>query len=133
MHKHDLNRVEFYSKENMAGGIQLSKGEKILRNNINKEIIDINDILEFYHINKYLEHELFLKDWTESDIHDFKKKSLEFDRIVKNFFSKIDDSNINQYYEQTLSGYIDSFWEIINNLNCYKKISKTIFKTILHN
>lgn len=133
MHKHDLNRVEFYSKEDMAGGIQLSKGEKILRNNINKEIIDINDILEFYHINKYLEHELFLKDWTESDIHDFKKKSLEFDRIVKNFFSKIDDSNINQYYEQTLSGYIDSFWEIINNLNCYKKISKTIFKTILHN
>lgn len=133
MHKQDLNRVQFYSKEDMAGGIQLSKGEKILRKDINAEITDINDVLEFYHINKYFEHELFLKVWTESDIHNFKKKSIEFDRLIKNFFSKIDDGNINQYYEETLDGYIDSFWEIINNLNCYKKISKTTFKNILVN
>lgn len=32
MHEHDFNKVEFYSKEDLAGGLQLSKGESILRN-----------------------------------------------------------------------------------------------------
>ena len=31
MHKHDLNRVVFYSKGDMSGGHHLSKGEHILR------------------------------------------------------------------------------------------------------
>lgn len=32
MHNYDTNRVEFYSKEDLAGPFQLSKGENILRN-----------------------------------------------------------------------------------------------------
>ena len=55
MNKHDvdLNRVVFYSKEDMAGNHQLAKGESILRSEEQTAYTDINDILEIYNIKKY--------------------------------------------------------------------------------
>lgn len=131
MHQYDFNRVEFFSKKDMGAGMQLSKGEKILRENLTKKITNINDVLEFYHIKKYIENDIFLKIWTETDIENFKKKSIEFDTLIKDFFSKIENGNIIEFYEDIISNYIDSFWEIINNLSCYKKISKNSFEKIL--
>ena len=52
-HKCDLNRVEFYSKEDMAGGHELSKAELILKSEIQSTYEDINDMLELYNIKKY--------------------------------------------------------------------------------
>jgi hypothetical protein len=42
MSKIDLNRVVFYSKEDMAGGMQLRKGENILRSPLKDGYSDIN-------------------------------------------------------------------------------------------
>ncbi len=50
MHEHDFNRVEFYSKEDLAGGLQLSKGESILRNETKLIYEYINNALELYNI-----------------------------------------------------------------------------------
>lgn len=133
MHKHDLNRVEFYSKEDMAGGYHLSKGEHILRNETKSVYEDINDVLELYNIKQYLDNELYLKSWTEKDIADFKEKATEHGRIVCHFMSKINDSNVISYYEQLMHGYINSFWELVNNQKIYKQISADNFATILTN
>jgi hypothetical protein len=46
MHENDLNKVVFHSKEDMAGGHYLQKGEHILRTDIKSDYSDINDILE---------------------------------------------------------------------------------------
>jgi hypothetical protein len=54
MRKHDLNRVEFYSKEDMAGGHQLSKGEHILRNDIKSDYSDINEVFRTLQLKKIL-------------------------------------------------------------------------------
>ena len=45
MHQHDLNRVHFYSVEDLAGSHQLSKGEKILRAEIKSNYNDVNEVL----------------------------------------------------------------------------------------
>lgn len=74
MHNHDLNRVEFFSKEDMASGHQLSKGECILRKDIFPNYTDINDVLELYNIKKYIDNNLYLKDWSQEDIEDFNQK-----------------------------------------------------------
>jgi len=89
MHKYDPNRVIFYSKEDMAAGLQLSKGERILRSELSKNLTGINDVLELYHINKYIANELYLNNWTDEDIKNFKQKYSEYDKIIKLFFSKI--------------------------------------------
>jgi len=133
MHKYDLNRVEFYSKEDMAGGYHLSKGEHILRNETKSVYEYINDILELYNIKQYLDNELYLKSWSQNDIEDFKQKAIEYGRIIGQFMSKINDRNITTYYEQLLHGYINSFWELVNNQKIYKQISSENFETILTN
>ena len=131
MHETDLNRVIFHSRENMAGGHQLQKGEHILRSDIKSDFSDINDILELYNIKKYIDNELFLKKWSQDDIDSFKEKAKDYGKVVGRFMSTIDDTNATKYYQDTLQGYVHSFWELINNQNGFKRISKHTFSDIL--
>jgi hypothetical protein len=133
MHNYDLNRVEFFSKEDMAGGHQLSKGEHILRKETSSNYTDINDVLELYNIKKYIDNDLYLRNWTQEDISDFKQKVAEYGKVIGQFMSKIDDSNVVDFYEKTLRGYVSSFWEIVSNQNVFKRISKANFSRILSN
>jgi hypothetical protein len=131
MHEHDLNRVEFYSKEDMAAGYQLEKAEPILRGTKQTSHSDINDVLEQYNIKKYLDNELYLKNWTKEDIASFKLKATEFGKAVGLFISSINNTNVIDLYKNVLRGYIDDFWELVNNQSVFKRISKENFKTIL--
>ena len=133
MHEHDLNRVEFFSKEDLAGGHQLSKGEHILREETLSDYTDINDVLELYNIKKYIDNELYLKGWTQEDLEDFKQKVSEYGKIIGRFMSNINDDNVIDLYEKTLRGYVSSFWELVNNQNVFKRISKNNFSGILSN
>lgn len=133
MRKSDLNRVVFYSIQDMAGGQQLRKGEPILRAETKSSYEDINEILELYNINKYIDNELFFEDWSSAEILVFKKKALEFENIIGRFISKINDSNVIDLYSKILRNYIDSFWELFNYQSVFKRISKENFKTILLN
>ena len=60
MHETDLNKVVFHSKEDMAGGHNLQKGEHILRSDTKSNYTDINEILELYNLKKYFDNELYL-------------------------------------------------------------------------
>ncbi len=133
MHETDSNRVVFHSKEDMAGGHYLSKGEHILRNETKSDYEDINDVLELYNIKKYIDNEVYLKSWSQDDIADFKQKVTEYSKIVGQFMSSIDDSNVIFYYEQLLHGYINSFWELVDNQKIYKQISSVNIPNILTN
>jgi hypothetical protein len=133
MHETDLNRVIFHSREDMAGGHQLQKGEHILRADIKSDFSDINDILELYNIKKYIDNELFLKKWSQDDIDSFKEKAKDYGKVVGKFISTINDTNATKYYQDTLRGYVHSFWELINNQNGFKRISKRTFSDILTN
>ncbi|WP_126246202.1 hypothetical protein [Chitinophaga rhizosphaerae] len=131
MNRHDVNRVKFYSKEDMAGPYQLLKGEQILKNGFQSDYNDINDVLELYNIKKYLDSDLYLKKWTQEEIIDFKDKAIEYEKIVGHFMSKINDSNVVSLYDTLIHGYVKSFWELVNNHSVYKQISKINFNQIL--
>lgn len=131
MHQTDLNRVKFYSKEDMAGGHELSKAEKTLKNERQPNYNDINDILELYNIKKYFDNQLYLKYWTEEDISNFNARAAEYGKAIGQFLSTVNDDNFIVLYEATLRGYIDSFWELINDQSVFKRISKVTFNTVL--
>jgi len=133
MHEFDLNRVEFYSKEDMAVGHHLQKAEPILRADTKSNYSDINNILELHNLKKYIDNELYLKSWSQEDIANFKIKATEYGKVVGQFMSTFDDSNVVNYYGNTLHGYIHSFWELVNNQSVFKRISKTNFSNILTN
>lgn len=133
MHNADLNKVVFHSKEDMAGGYNLQKGEHILRADTKLNYTDINEILELYNIKKYIDNDLYLRNWTQDDIANFKQKATEFGKAIGRFFATINDNYIVREYEKTLRNYVHSFWEIVNNQNIFKRISKTDFSNILTN
>jgi len=133
MKKSDLNKVAFYSREDMACGHQLQKGEHILRSDLKSNYTDINDIFELYNIKKYIDNELYLISWTNDDITNFKQKTIEFGKVIGQFMATINDSNVVNLYENTLQNYVHSFWELVNNQSVFKQISKPIFSNILSN
>lgn len=59
-----MERVIFYSPNDWAGGYNLKKTEELLETyDENNNYNDINDLLEFYNINKYIENGVYLKEW----------------------------------------------------------------------
>jgi hypothetical protein len=133
MHQTDLNKVVFHSKEDMAGGYNLQKGEHILKADTKSNYKDINEVLELYNIKKYIDNDLYLKSWTQDDITNFKQKATEYSKVVGQFMATIDDSNVVILYGNTLRNYVHSFWELVNNQNIFKRISKSNFTNILTN
>ncbi|VVH66192.1 putative orphan protein, partial [uncultured Gammaproteobacteria bacterium] len=131
MHKTDLDRVRFFSKEDMSGKYQLLKAETILRNATKSDYEDINDVLELYNIKLYIDNKLYLNRWSPEDIALFKQKVSEYSKVVGQFMSNINDNNVVKYYEELFRGYINSFWEIVNNQKIYKQISSNNLGSIL--
>ncbi len=133
MYRYDLNRVRFYSLEDMAGAHELSKGEKILRTKLKPNYTDVNDVLELYSIKKYIDNKLYLISWTPKEIEDFKQQTIQYGKIVGNFFLTINNENVFEIFEQILHDYIKSFWEIVCNHSLLRQISKQNFIKILEN
>lgn len=131
MRKFDKNRIEFYSKEDMSSGHYLQKGENILRADIKPNYTDINDVLELYNLKKYIDNDLYLKDWTPDDLEKFKQKATEYGKIVGQFMSTINDNNVISLYTNVLRNYVRSFWELVNGQGVFKRISKSNFSKIL--
>lgn len=131
MRNYDHDRVEFYSKEDMSAGHNLSKGEHILKGEISKNYTDINDIIELYNIKKYFDCEFRLNKWTDEEFISYKDKVSTFSDIIGKFISKIDDENITDFYNAILGGYVSPFWELVNNQHVYKRISSDNFAFLL--
>jgi len=124
-------RVVFYSINDMMGPSHLRRGEVIMNSKNDKENLDINDILERYHIKKYLDNGLYLNHWTPLQIKYFDSRVTEFAIEVGNFFSRIDSKNIEELYQKIPHNYIESFWEIVNNHKVYQRVSNNKLAKIL--
>lgn len=131
MHKHDPNRVVFYSKIDGSGPNNLRKCELILESKTINEQLNINDFLERYHIKKYFDSELYLSHWTPSQINVFLTKIDEDIIEIGKFFSRINSENIEGLYMTVPHKYVESFWEIVNNHNVFLRISNNKLNEIL--
>lgn len=126
-----ISRIKFHSKEDLAIGYYLKKCEEILRSEIKSDYNNINDIIELYNIQLYIENELYLKSWSKEDIKQFEQKADEFRKTVGSFISNIKDDNIVHFSQELSWEYNSQFWQLIDNRNVYKQISKAVFLSIL--
>lgn len=133
MNSKEIDRVVFYSKEDMATDHNLNKVENLLNNFTPKQKLTINDLFEFYNIKLYFENGLFLKNWNDG----VKKKYFEI--VEKNWIPlkekliKIDDQNIELILVELDYRYENNFWDLINKLGIYKRLPKSKSKGILNN
>lgn len=131
MKSNELNRVVFFSVEDMSGGHNLMKAEKLLDNiALNKEF-EINDLLEIYNIKLYFDNNLFLNNWSEKDKIKYKNIIATLWNKVRDFWINIDNNNIVSLIADIEFRYKNNFWDLINYFKSYKNIDKEIFTSIL--
>jgi len=127
----EIERIVFYSKEDMTNNHNLLEVEKLLDNFISEQNFTLNDLLEFYNIKLYFDNELFPIKWSISE----KEKYIQIIEVkitaLKERLLKINDQNIDEVIKDLEYNYKNNFWELIDLLSIYKNISHSKFSEIL--
>ncbi|MDY0779744.1 hypothetical protein [Tenacibaculum sp. IB213877] len=129
--KRDINRVVFYSIQDLSGDRNLENAEPLIDNFDSKKNYDINDILELYQIKLYFDNELYRNSWSIETKSNYIKTVDSFWNKITSFFIKINNENITTYFYSIDYQYHESFWTLINQLSLYKKISAESITEIL--
>jgi len=75
-----MQRIKFYSTNDMTLGYNLENIEKILKKFSNRrEDLNINDMIELYNTKKYFNKRIYLKKWSAEDID-------EYERAIDSYF-----------------------------------------------
>lgn len=124
--------VKFYSVNDLGCGNNLVLLENVLNNfNSSKEYDDINEILEFYNIQKYLNNKCYLTKWDEETKKRYFDISKRFSGIIGKYFSTLNEGNIFEVYQKIKNMYCDDFWELFDNYKLFERISDEKFGNIL--
>lgn len=129
-----LDRVRYYSKDNMLYGYCLGRIETISVPDYND--IDINDAIESDQINKYFQKgipEKAKNTWTDEQLKEYSEKSKKLHALANRFFNNLNDENIVDQYSQIERCYISVFWEIFNSRKLFDRLTEDNFKKILQN
>ena len=128
-----MEQVKFYSKEDMASGYNLIKAEKIINNfDEQKEYNDINELIEFYNITKYIDNGVFLKSWDEEYIQKAKDTSKKMKSVIFKRFNSIQNETLIDVFDKLNKRYRDDFFEIINNIIDNINIESDTIKELLN-
>lgn len=126
----DKERVNYFSKNDMAYGLSFNKIETIKIPQI--ENIDINDAIEFYEIKRYFDDGARNKDWSDEQYEEYKEKGKKLFGLTMRFFNALDDNNVvDRFQEIDEYHYEEEFWSVFNKCKLYKKISEEIFEKLL--
>lgn len=126
-----LDRVVFYTKEDMSAGYNLLKAERLLASLDITAEMKINDLLELYNIKEYFDNGLFLQTWDEITKSIYQEKIVQSEKKLREFFLGIDDEIILTITEDLEFSYRCAFWHLINYYQTYKQIKKETFSKLL--
>lgn len=133
MNSEQKHRVVFYSKEDMSASNNLKRAEELLDNYTSNETFSINDLLEIYNIKLYFENDLYFLNWTE-EVKSKYNKIIEVNwKLLKERLIKIDDNDIESIIDDLVYDFKKDFWNLLNQLSSFKKISNSKFEEILNN
>jgi len=124
--------VVFYGPNDGASGYQLRNAENVIKPfDADTEYTDINRVIELYNIKRYFDNEMYLTSWTESTKNEYIAIVKKFNVVIGKYFSKILSENINDYFESLNVHYRYDFWEIIDYLGVYKRMTSEQFTEII--
>ena len=127
----NLNRVVFFSKEDLACFSMLKRVETILNEfNEHKIYCNINDIIELYHAKQYIDNNLRLDNWSNEQFESYKRKVQIIWSTINHYISSINihnlESSLNEVMNEDIR-YVKSFWQLLNKSTIYKTIPIHIF------
>jgi hypothetical protein len=127
-----IDRVTFFSVNNLSSSHNLLNAEKILKQQKQIDSSNINDILEIFHIKKFFDEQFYHPSWSANDIKEFTLTLKDYEKEIPKFIANINDSNLNTIYTQIdWYQYKPSFFELINKFNAFKRLGFDGFSQIL--
>ena len=127
----NINRVVFFSKEDLACFSMLERVETILNEfNEYKIYCNINDIIELYHVKQYIDTNLQLDNWSNEQVKSYKRKVQIIWSTINCYFSSIDIHNLESSLNEVMNEntrYVKSFWQLLDKSTIYKTIPIHIF------
>lgn len=128
------HRIKYYSKSDLSVGWNLQKIEEVINEYDEKrKDYKINDIIEFYNITKYLDNELYLKNWDTEYIDDLKKINIKLKASIGRYFNNIKNKNIYEIFSLIEIRYKEDFFEIFENYKLYNRINQNSFNRLISN
>ena len=124
------NRVKFYGKADMANGYMLEKALPILQQlKSSKEYVNINDVIELYNVYKFINAQIFRKDFNSEEKALFNEENSKIiNQIFGRFFSKVDNGTVANYFGKIEREYIEDVLELFEKYKVHKRISWDSFK-----
>lgn len=128
------HRIKYYSRSDLSTGWNLKKLEEVINNyDETKEDYEINDIIEFYNITKFLNNELYLKNWNETYIERLKEINKKLKASIGKYCAKINYKNLWDIFNEVERTYKDDFFEIFESYKLYNKINERTFNRLITN
>ncbi|MGN7785806.1 hypothetical protein ACTJIJ_14865 [Niabella sp. 22666] len=124
-------KVVFHGVKDPSTPYYLKIAENVLTQTKLSGDSEVNDLLEYYNIKLYFDHDLFLKTWTEEQKQDYQAKvSGQFDALKK-YLLKINDGSLINELSQVEFHYVRHFWKVFCDINRQSSISPQVFEDLL--
>lgn len=128
----DRHRVCYYSQSDLSVGWNLQEIEELMTNfDLLKFVKDINDVLELYHIKKYIDHDNFLLKWEKGYIDSLKSMVRSFSGIIVRYLRTIPKEELYDYYKLIDWSYTESFWEVVANYDLLDLLDESFLDKVL--
>lgn len=125
-----MERVKYYSKNDLGNGFQLLQTEKVLdRYQEGQSYSNINDVLELYNVILFLDNGLSLCSWTEEQIDNYKQKTKGFGRDIVVFLRE--QNSIEGLLNDVDFAYYQDFWDIIESFGLLDLLTEETIESIL--
>lgn len=128
----DRHRVCYYSQSDLSVGWNLQEIEDLMTNfDLSKFVKDINDVLELYHIKKYIDHDNCLLKWEKGYIDSLKSMVRSFSGIIVRYLRTIPKEELYDYYKLIDWSYTESFWEVVANYDLLDLLDESFLDKVL--
>lgn len=131
-----MERVKFYSTSDWSCGYNLEKLYEVLNKyDDKKEDYDINEIIEFYNMAKFIENECFLVKWSEKEKKQIQDKLPQLKATIGKFCANINNTNFIDLFNNIdkENFYQEDFFELIEKYNVFVRIEDEQIEELLEN
>lgn len=125
------DRVVFFSKEDLAWTNMLENAEGLLNNLPDFSALDLNSLLEFYHIKQYFDNGIFLLRWSSEQKATYLTIVKTAFNEIKEYFLKLDAISFRKEVQALNFINGSNFWHLFAYFETFKRIDREIFFEVL--
>lgn len=119
--------IKFYGKHDLAIGVEAKEAFALLDGfDPAKGERTINEILSLYNCTKFVENNIWLKNFSEDEIRKYKSLSGEAKRVVTLYFQSIDKDNIYQKVREVDTNLSDDLVHLVVVHKLLDRIPKSV-------